>query len=88
MYKTISIQNATYQGLQVIATRLHKPKSQVIDELIKVYIEGIKETEKQELQEHNKFVSSLADRIKLPKGTKIKSEDLDKELSILANQNL
>lgn len=86
MYKTISIANNTYQNLHAISTRLDKPKSQVIDELIKGYIESVKKQEKKELQAYNTFVSSLAGRVKLPNGTKVKSEDLDKELTVLQDE--
>jgi len=83
--KTI-IPNDTYQNLHAISACLDKPKSQVIDELIKEYIEHMKEKEKKELQAYNTFVAKLSKRVKLPKGTKIKSEKLDKELSVLQNQ--
>ncbi len=87
MYKTISIPNETYQSLHAISARLNKPKSQVIDELIRGYIDNMKGKDKEELQVYNKFVASLAQRIKLPKGAKIKSENLDKELDVLKNQD-
>lgn len=87
MYKTISISNDTYQNLNSIASRMDKPKSQVIDELIKGYIEAMREQEKEQLQAYNKFVANLAQKVKLPKGAKIKSEDLDKELNVLKDQN-
>lgn len=87
MYKTISISNETYQNLSSIASRMDKPKSQVIDELIKGYIETMKEQEKEQLQAYNKFVANLAQKVKLPKGAKIKSEDLDKELNVLKDQD-
>lgn len=87
MYKTISIPNDTYQNLNAIANRLDKPKSQVIDELVRGYTETMKEQEKKQLQAYNKFVAQLAHRVKLPKGTKIKSEELDKELNVLKDQD-
>lgn len=87
MYKTISISNDTYQNLSAVASRMDKPKSQVIDELIKGYIETMKEQEKEQLQAYNKFVTRLAQKVKLPKGEKIKSEDLDKELNVLKDQD-
>ncbi len=87
MYKTISISNDTYQNLSSIASRVDKPKSQVIDELIKGYIETMKEQEKEQLQAYNKFVTKLAQKVKLPKGAKIKSEDLDKKLNVLKDRD-
>ncbi len=87
MYKTISISNDTYQNLNAIAGRMDKPKSHVIDELIKEYIETMKEQEKKQLQSHNKFVAKLAQKVKLPKAYKLKSEDLDKELSALRDMD-
>ena len=83
MYKTISINNNTYQNLQAIALKMEKPKSQIVDELIKGYIESMKEGEDKELQEFNAFVESLAKRVKLPKGAKVNTQDLDKDFSQL-----
>lgn len=83
MYKTISINNNTYQNLQAIASKMEKPKAQIVDELIKSYIESMKEGEDKELQEFNTFVESLAKRVKLPKGAKVNTQDLDKDFSKL-----
>lgn len=88
MHKTISITNDTYQNLNAIATRLEKPKSQVVDELVKGYIAGMEEQETKELQAYNKFVDNLAEQVKLPQVTIIKSEDLDKDLAVLKDQTL
>ena len=83
MYKTISINNNTYQNLQAIALKMEKPKSQVVDELIKGYIESMKEREDKELQEFNTFAENLARKVQLPKGTKVNTESLDKDFSKL-----
>jgi hypothetical protein len=83
MYKTISINNDTYQNLHAIATRLDKPKSQVIDELIKGYIEHMNEKENKKLQKFNAFVDDLAKQVKLPEGVTINTVDLDKEFHVL-----
>lgn len=77
MYKTVSIHQHTYQNLQAIALRLEKPKAQVIDELVKGYIDNMKGAEKRKLQEFNKVVDGLVRKIRLPKGTKIYSQVMD-----------
>jgi hypothetical protein len=83
MYKTISINNTTYQNLHAIATRLDKPKSQVVDEMVKEYIEHMNEKENKQLQKFNAFVDDLAKQVKLPKGVTINTTDLDKEFHVL-----
>ena len=83
MYKTISINNDTYQNLHAIATRLDKPKSQVIDEMVKEYIEQMNEKENKQLQKFNAFVDDLAKQVKLPEGVMINTTDLDKEFHVL-----
>lgn len=83
MYKTISIHNDTYHNLQAIASKMEKPKSQIVAELVKIYVESMKKKEKKELKEFNKFVERLVKEIKLPKGTKINTEDLDKDFRAL-----
>lgn len=81
MYKTISITNNTYQQLHALAAKLGIPKSQVIDDLIKEYIERMNEEEKSTLKIFNLSVKRLSKRIKLPKGTKININNLDSALS-------
>ena len=83
MYKTISINNNTYQNLQAIASKMAKPKAQIVNELVMAHIESMKDKEKKELQEFNKFVATLAKRIKLPKGVKINTGNLDKDFAVL-----
>lgn len=83
MYKTISIQNHTYQNLQAIAYKMEKPKAQIVDELVERYMEGMKGKEEKKLKEFNEFVGRLTERVKLPKGTKINTEDLDKDFRAL-----
>jgi hypothetical protein len=83
MYKTISINNDTYQNLHAIATRLDKPKSQVIDEMVREYIERMSEKEQKQLQKFNAFVDDLAKQVKLPEGVTINTTDLDKEFQVL-----
>ncbi len=85
MYKTISIQNNTYQYLQMLATKFAKPKSQVIDDLVKQQVEIMKEEEKEKLKEFNAFVADLAAQVKLPKGTKVNTDDIDKDFPALAD---
>jgi hypothetical protein len=83
MYKTISINNDTYQNLHAIATRLDKPKSQIVDEMVKEYIEHMNEKENKQLQKFNAFVDDLAKQVKLPEGVTINTTDLDKEFHVL-----
>ena len=83
MYKAISINNDTYQNLHAIATRLDKPKSQVIDEMVREYIEHMNEKENKQLQKFNAFVDDLAKQVKLPEGVRINTTDLDKEFHVL-----
>jgi len=88
MYKTISINNNTYQQLSVLAEKLGLPKSQVIDDLIREYIERMHEEEKIALKVFNQSVKRLSKQVKLPKGTTINTNNLDSTLSsiILVNE--
>jgi RNase H-fold protein (predicted Holliday junction resolvase) len=88
MYKTISIHNHTYQQLNAIAAKLDKPKAQVIDELVKGYIEQMNETEKKDLQAFNAFVAKLGERIKLPEGTTINTEEMDTDFAVINQSDI
>lgn len=83
MYKTISVHNNTYHNLQAIASKMEKPKAQIVAELVQLYAESMRKKEKKELKEFNKFVGRLTEKIKLPKGIKINTEDLDKDFRAL-----
>ena len=83
MYKTISVNNSTYQELNMLASRLQKPKAQIIEDLVKEQAEKMQGDEKKKTEVFDAFVAELAKKITLPKGTKIKSEDLDKSFAYL-----
>ena len=85
MYKTISISNDTYQHLNTIASRLNKPKARVVDELVKGYFISKENSESKDLKQFNAFVEQLTKRIKLPSGTKVKTDDMDKDFAALKN---
>ena len=87
MYKTISINNNTYQQLSVLAEKLGLPKSQVIDDLIREYIERMHEEEKIALKVFNQSVKRLSKQVKLPKGTTINTNNLDSTLSSILQIN-
>ncbi len=88
MYKTISIANETYQRLHAIASRLDKPKAQLIDELVRGYLEEREEKERRELESFNTFVNDLAQRVKLPKGTTIHIDKMDEEFATLGREDI
>ena len=83
MYKTVSIHQDTYQNLDAIAARLDKPKAQVIDELVKGRMEEMKEEEKKKLEAFNAFADNLARQVKMPAGTKVSTNDIDKDFAYL-----
>lgn len=87
MYKTISIQNKTYQELSAIANKLKKPKAQVVDDLVKNYWESVKDKEQEELRAFNKKMDELRSRIKLPKGTVVNTDDTDGWFSDLKDED-
>lgn len=87
MYKTISINNNTYQQLSVLAEKLGLPKSQVIDDLIREYIERMHEEEKIALKVFNQSVKRLSKQVKLPKGTTINTNNLNSTLSSILQVN-
>lgn len=87
MYKTISIHHTTYQQLHTLAAKLQKPKSQVVDELIKSYIDNLQEQEKNALKNFNSSVRKLSKQIKLPKNTQLTTNELDAALTELHDKS-
>ena len=91
MYKTVSIQQNSYQALNRIASRLDKPKAQVIDALVKAYTKEIAKKEKKELKEYNakinKLAKHLAQTVRVPKGTRIDLTDIDRDFAYLEEKS-
>lgn len=83
MYKTISINNNTFQQLNALALKLQKAKSQVVADLVRERIEKMHEDEKNALKNFNAAVKKLAKRIKLPSGTFIDIASQDSYLGTL-----
>jgi replicative DNA helicase len=83
MYKTVSIHQDTYQNLNAIASRLDKPKYEVIDDLVKGYMEQMKGKDRRELEAFNAEMRNLAKQITMPAGTKVSTDDIDKDFAYL-----
>lgn len=66
-----------------MAARLNKPKSQLIDELLQKFSETMQEKEKHKLKIFNAKMQKLIEKIKLPKGTKVSTDNLDEQFSAL-----
>ena len=85
MYKTVSIQNSTYQNLNQIAQRLNKPKARVIDDLIKDRLEVMSEQDKKKTKEFDEKMDKLTGSLKLSKKIKIDTNDIDQYFEALAD---
>ncbi len=83
MYKTISIPIETYQQLQALATSLQKAKAQVIADLMHFYQDAFAKTEQQERDRFHQMMMRRIRSLRLPPGTRIRSEDLDKSFDVL-----
>lgn len=88
MYKTVSINNDTYQQLSAVAARLKKSKAQVIDEAIGELIESINEKDRGQLHEFNARMKERINRIKLPTGTSINTDDIDSWISGIEEKDI
>ena len=55
MYKTVSITNKTYLELSSLSTRLNKPKSKLLAELVAKFSKSMQGQEKQKLEAFKAF---------------------------------
>lgn len=85
MYKTISVHPDTYQQLHAIAAKLNKPKAQVVNELVQEYAQKMTAAQEKELQKYNDFMAKLIKKVRLPKGTKVDTSDIDRDFEYLAD---
>ena len=85
MYKTISISNSTYQKLHAIATRLDKPKAQVIDDLVREHSESMKGKERKELEKFNREMGAKIKTLRFSKKITVDTTNTDADFSTLAD---
>lgn len=84
MYRSVNLSNDTYQKLQKISTKLNKPKSQIIESLIKDYSEAMKIQEKTKLEKFNKEMGAKVKALKFSKKIKVSTDNIDDDFSALA----
>lgn len=88
MYRTISVSNSTFQLLNSISSYLDKPKSQVIDYLAGRYMSNLKKKSAHELEDFNASVTKLGKQIHLPKGSTVKTKNMDEDMHLLSKEDL
>jgi hypothetical protein len=86
MYKTVSITNKTYLELSSLSTRLNKPKSKLLAELVAKFSKSMQGQEKQKLEAFNAKMQTLIADIKLPKGTKVSTDNVDEDFRVLKDR--
>jgi hypothetical protein len=83
MYKTVSITNKTYLELDNLSIRLNKPKSKLLAQLVAKLFRSLEAQEKQKLEAFNAKMQTLIADIKLPKGTKVSTGNIDEDFRVL-----
>jgi hypothetical protein len=86
MYKTVSITNKTYLELDNLSTRLNKPKSKLLAELVAKFFRGLEGQEKQKLEAFNAKMGKLIADIQLPKGTKVSTDTIDEDFRVVKDK--
>ncbi len=87
MYKSVNVNEETYQQLNSIATQLNKPKAQVVESLVKGYGEIMKKKERAKLEKFNKEMNAKIKALKFSKKIKFNSNTIDEDFAALAKTN-
>lgn len=87
MYKSVNVNEKTYQQLQRIATQKNLPKAQVVASLVKAYEETMKEREKTRLVAFNKKMRAKMKALTLSKKIKITTDTIDDQFVALADSD-
>lgn len=77
MYKTISVTEKVYQQLNLISSRLKKPKAQVIEILVERAEESLKDGETKSLDIFNAKMKALFDSEMLSKKIQVSAKELE-----------
>ena len=85
MYRSVNISDTTYQQLNKIATQLNKPKAQVVDTLVKKYVEGEQKQEQEKLAQFNKEMGAKIKALTFSKKIKVNTDNLDEDFAVLAD---
>lgn len=85
MYRTVNVNEETYQRLHKIATQTHKPKAQVVELLVKEHGEIMKKREKAKLEKFNKEMRAKIKALKFSKKIKISTDNIDEQFAALAD---
>lgn len=83
MYKSVNLSSGTYQKLQEISIQLNKPKAQVVESLIKEFIEAMKVQEKIKLEKFNQEMGAKIKSLKFTKKIKVNTDNIDEDFAIL-----
>lgn len=81
MYKTISVDEKTFILLDRVSSRLDKPKAQTVSFLLDFYEKQQLMVEKRQTDTFHAEMKQLIDKISLPKGTRVDSVELSRDLS-------
>lgn len=85
MYRSINVSEETYQRLNKIATQQNKPKSQVVESLVKEHSKNMEKQQKSKLDQFNKEMREKIRVVKFSKKIKVNTDNIDEDFVALAN---
>lgn len=83
MYKTITVPEPVFLKINTHAAREKKPKSVFLAELVALYEKNLAQEEHDRTRKSNLVMDSLASGYKLPDGTRIRAEELNRGFDVL-----
>ena len=85
MYKSINVNDTTFQRVDTLATKLNKPKAQVVEAAVIGLKKSMEEQEKAKLAQFNAEMEAKIHALKFSKDIKVSTDNIDADFAALAD---
>jgi predicted DNA-binding protein len=84
MYKSINVNDTTFQHIDTLSTKLNKPKAQVVEAAVMELEKSMEEQEKAKLAQFNAEMEAKIHALKFSKDITVSTDNIDADFAALA----
>src|SRR3954469_23024254 len=77
MYKSINVNDTTFQNIDTLSTKLNRPKAQVVEAAVMELKKSMEEQEKTKLAQFNREMEAKIRALKFSKDIKVSTDNID-----------
>ena len=85
MYKSVNVNDTTFQNVDMLSTKLNKPKAQVVEAAVMELKKSMEEQEKAKLAQFNREMEAKIRALKFSKDIKVSTDNIDADFAALAD---